>query len=157
MAATPPGTSLDVAGDGDDRAALEARTVSLGLTGRVRWHGVQSQEQLVHLYRAATAVVIPSEREGLGLVAVEAQLCEAPVIAFQSGGLTDVVDHGRTGVLTPPGDVRALAAAMHALLAHADRGTALGQAGRAAALARYSPDIVASHYASIYEGARHDS
>lgn len=149
--------SLDVAGDGEDRTALEVRSRELGLEGRVRWHGVQSQEHLVRLYRGATAVVIPSEAEGLGLVAVEAQLCEAPVIAFRSGGLTDVVQDGKTGVLAPPGDVRALAAAMNAVLGRGDRGAALGTAGRAAALARYSPDVVASHYASIYEGASHDS
>jgi glycosyltransferase involved in cell wall biosynthesis len=157
LAALPSPASLDVAGDGEDRAELEARAASLGLARRVRWHGVQSQEQLAPLYRAATAVVIPSEDEGLGLVAVEAQLCEAPVIAFRSGGLTDVVDDGRTGILSAPGDVRALAIAMNALLARPDRGAALGAAGRTAALARYSPDVVASHYASIYEGVRHDS
>ena len=157
LAATAPGVSLDVAGDGEDRTALEARSRALGLEARVRWHGVRSQEQLVGLYRSATAVVIPSEGEGLGLVAVEAHLAGAPVIAFRSGGLTDVVEDGRTGVLTPPGDARALAAAMTALLERADHGAALGTAGRAAALARYSPDVVASHYATIYEGARHDS
>lgn len=157
LAATTPAASLDVAGDGEDREALEARSRALGLDTRVRWHGVRSQEQLVGLYRSATAVVIPSEAEGLGLVAVEAHLCGTPVIAFRSGGLTDVVEDGRTGVLTPPGDSRALAAAMTALLARDDHGAGLGAAGRAAALARYSPDVVASHYASIYEGARHDS
>ena len=157
LAATASGMSLDVAGDGPDRAVLESRAAALGVANRVRWLGAQSQERLVPLYRAAAAVVIPSEGEGLGLVAVEAQLCEAPVVAFRSGGLTDVVDDGRTGVLTPAGDVRALAAAMDALAARSDRGAALGKAGRAAALSRYSPDVVASHYASIYEGARHDS
>ncbi|MGH7654222.1 MAG: glycosyltransferase [Gemmatimonadaceae bacterium] len=157
LAAAAPDISLDVVGDGPDRAALESRAAALGVTARVRWLGAQSQEQLVALYRAATGVVVPSEGEGLGLVAVEAQLCEAPVIAFRSGGLTDVIDDGRTGVLTPPRDVPALAAAMAALVARSDRGAALGKAGRAAAFARYSPDVVASHYASIYEGARHDS
>ncbi len=157
LALATPDASLDVAGDGDDRAALEVRAQTLGIGSRVRWLGAQSQEQLVPLYRAATAVVIPSEGEGLGLVAVEAQLCETPVIAFRSGGLTDVIDDGRTGVLSPPGDVRALANAMNALLARVDRGATMGKAGRAAALARYSPDVVAQHYASIYEGAHHDS
>jgi glycosyltransferase involved in cell wall biosynthesis len=157
LAAATRGTSLDVAGDGDDRAALEARARELGVADRVRWHGTRTQEQLVPMYRAATAVVVPSEGEGLGLVAVEAQLCEAPVIAFRSGGLTDVIEDGRTGMLAPAGDMRALARAMDALLARADHGAALGKTGRAAALARYSPDVVAQHYASIYEGARHDS
>jgi glycosyltransferase involved in cell wall biosynthesis len=157
LAATRAGASLDVVGDGDHRAALEARAIALGLSQRVRWHGAQSQEQLVRLYRSATAVVIPSEGEGLGLVAVEAQLCEAPVIAFRSGGLTDVVSDGVTGLVTPAGDVRALAAAMDSLLARDDKGAELGKAGRRGALARFSPAVVASHYASIYERAVHDS
>jgi glycosyltransferase involved in cell wall biosynthesis len=157
LAAAASGASLDVVGDGDARTALEATAGTLGLAGRVRWLGAQSQEQLVPRYRGATAVVIPSEDEGLGLVAVEAQLCETPVIAFRSGGLPDVVSDGATGVLTPPGDVRALAAAMDGMLARADKGAALGRAGRKSALARFSPGIVASHYASIYENVNHDS
>lgn len=155
LAATTAGASLDVIGDGDDRAALEATAKQLGIAARVRWHGAQSQEQLVPLYRAAAAVVIPSENEGLGLVAVEAQLCEAPVIAFRSGGLTDVIIDGVTGVFTPPGDVLALASAMDAVLARSDRGRSLGKAGRDAALARFSPSVVASRYASIYESVKH--
>ncbi len=157
LAATKGGASLEVVGDGDDRAALERRSSMLGVADRVRWLGPQSQEQLVPLYRAATAVVIPSEGEGLGLVAVEAQLCETPVIAFQSGGITDLISDGTTGMLAPPGDVHALAAAMDALTARGDKGAALGAAGRAAALARFAPAVVASHYASIYESVRHDS
>jgi glycosyltransferase involved in cell wall biosynthesis len=156
LAATEAVASLDVVGDGPDRAELESSARALGLSGRVRWLGALPQEQLVPLYRAAAAVVIPSEGEGLGLVAVEAQLCETPVIAFRSGGLPDVVSDGVTGLLTPPGDVRALAAAMDALLARADRGAPLGRAGRDAALARFSPAVAATHYQSIYESVVHD-
>jgi glycosyltransferase involved in cell wall biosynthesis len=156
LAASRSGASLDVVGDGDGRAALESRARTLGVAARVRWLGAQSQEHLVPLYRAATAVVIPSEGEGLGLVAVEAQLCETPVIAFRSGGLPDVVSDGATGLLTPPGDISALAAAMDAVLTRNDRGASLGKAGRDAALARFSPNVVASHYASIYESVIND-
>jgi glycosyltransferase involved in cell wall biosynthesis len=157
LAACRSAASLDVVGDGPDRAALEGSARALGLGDRVRFMGARSQEQLVPLYRAATAVVIPSEGEGLGLVAVEAQLCETPVIAFRSGGLTDLVEDGRTGLLSPPGDVRQLAVAMDAVLGRDDRGASLGRAGRDAALARFSPKVVASHYASIYESVKHDS
>jgi glycosyltransferase involved in cell wall biosynthesis len=156
LAASGSGASLDVVGNGDGRAALESRARTLGVAARVRWLGAQSQEQLVPLYRAAAAVVIPSEGEGLGLVAVEAQLCETPVIAFRSGGLPDVVSDGATGLLTPPGDISALAAAMDAVLARDDRGASLGKAGRDAALARFSPNVVASHYASLYESVTND-
>jgi glycosyltransferase involved in cell wall biosynthesis len=151
LAMSASGAALDVVGNGPDRAAIETRAARLGIASRLTFHGERSQEQLAPLYRAATAVVIPSEREGLGLVAVEALLCETPVIAFRSGGLTDVVTDGETGYLTPPGDVRALSAAMDALLARADRGTALGRAGRVTALGRFSPDVVAARYRTIYE------
>lgn len=151
LAAGTSGASLDVVGDGPGRASFEARGAELGIGSRLTFHGPRSQEQLVSLYRAATAVVIPSEHEGLGLVAVEAHLCETPVIAFRSGGLTDVLSDGRSGLLTPPGDVRALAAAMDGLLARPDRGAAFGRAGRVAALARFTPAIVAARYRAIYD------
>jgi glycosyltransferase involved in cell wall biosynthesis len=151
LAASMSNASLDVVGDGPDRASLEARAAALGIGSRLAFHGAQSQEQLVPLYRAATAVVIPSEDEGLGLVAVEAHLCETPVIAFRSGGLTDVVSDGSSGLLTPPGDVRALSAAIDGLLARTDHGAAFGRAGRVAALARFTPAVVAARYRAIYD------
>ncbi len=151
LAAGTSGASLDIVGDGPDRTSLEARAAALGIGSRLAFHGPRSQEQLVSLYRAATAVIIPSEDEGLGLVAVEAHLCEAPVIAFRSGGLTDIVSDGSSGLLTPPGDVRALSAAMEGLLARTDRGATFGRAGRVAALARFTPAVVAARYRAIYD------
>ncbi|HEX3158072.1 MAG TPA: glycosyltransferase, partial [Gemmatimonadaceae bacterium] len=95
----------------------------------------------------------PSTDEGLGLVAVEAMLCETPVIAYASGGLPDVVHHERTGLLVPPGDVDALGAAIRDLLGRADRGAALGQAGRLFALGTFAPESVARRYATLYRSA----
>lgn len=153
LAATSANVSLDVIGDGEDRAALVAQAQSLGLAHRVTWHGALPPHQLVPFYQAATAVVIPSELEGLGLVAVEAQLSEAPVIAFRSGGLTDVVTDGVTGILVAPGDGAALAAAIVTIVSRPDHGAALGRAGRVSALARYAPSAAAKAYRSVYAGA----
>ncbi len=145
--------SLDIVGDGDDRAALEQLAIGLQLGDRVRWHGALPQQQLVNFYRRAAALVVPSIGEGLGLVAVEAQLCETPVVAFESGGLPDVVQHDRTGILVSEVDAAPLAAALVSLLERDDRGASLGAAGRLHALATFAPQSVARRYADIYRNA----
>ena len=142
--------SLDVVGDGPLGDELKARAVSLGLADRIQWLGQLPQPKLTELYRRATALVVPSTDEGLGLVAVEAQLCETPVVAYDSGGLTDMVQHDRTGLLVPPGNVDALAGALDGLLERADRGGDLGRAGRIVALAGFAPESAARRYAGIY-------
>jgi glycosyltransferase involved in cell wall biosynthesis len=119
----------------------------------VRWHGIQPQNKLVEFYRSAAAVVVPSADEGLGLVAVEAMLCETPVVAFESGGLPDVVQHERTGLLVSERSPDTLANAVTELLARDDGGRALGEAGRMHALATFAPESVARRYVDIYRSA----
>jgi glycosyltransferase involved in cell wall biosynthesis len=83
-------------------------------------------------------------------VAVEAQLCEAPVIAFESGGITDTVVSGETGLLVPPGDVDALAAALDRCFDDPELRLALGRAGRMSALGDFAPESAARRYATLY-------
>jgi glycosyltransferase involved in cell wall biosynthesis len=111
------------------------------------------QAALVDFYRRATAVVVPSVDEGLGLVAVEAHLCGAPVVSFDSGGLRDVVVDGETGVVAREVSASSLAAALNDLLQRPDKGASLGKAGRSRALERFAPDVVARRYAAIYREA----
>ncbi len=152
IALVAPDVGLDVVGDGPDGAALVARAESLGVAPRVRWLGAVPQAELGPLYRAAAAVVIPSRDEGLGLVAVEAQLSGAPVIAYRSGGLTDVVNE-LTGTLVAPGDIPALAAAItetvnrSATMVSNHSGSAQARENM---LARFSPAAAAGAYAAIY-------
>jgi glycosyltransferase involved in cell wall biosynthesis len=141
--------NLDVVGDGDT-TRLRELAEELGVAERVRWIGALPQHKLTDYYRAATALVVPSVNEGLGLVAVEAQLCETPVIAFDSGGLSDVVQHDRTGILVGDISAGALAAGIDSLLARPDRGASLGAAGRLHALATFAPESVARRYADLY-------
>jgi glycosyltransferase involved in cell wall biosynthesis len=142
--------SLDVIGDGADKDALVARAAALGLGDRIRWHAGMRQPKLAEFYRNATALVVPSVDEGLGLVAVEAQLCETPVVAFTSGGLTDVVQHDRTGILVGELTADGLARAIDDLFARADRGVSMGAAGRLSALSTFAPESAARRYADIY-------
>ncbi len=141
---------LDVVGDGPNRAALENLGRTLGIESRIRWHGQVPQSALPPLYQSAAAIVVPSVDEGLGLTAVEALLCETPVVAFDSGGLRDVIQHEKTGLLVKAGDRAALAKTLDDLLARDGRGTQLGRAGRLYALSAFAPESAARRYAEIY-------
>jgi glycosyltransferase involved in cell wall biosynthesis len=142
---------LDVVGDGPGRASLEQLARNLGVDSRITWHGQLPQSALPALYQRAGAVVVPSVDEGLGLVAVEALLCETPVVAFDSGGLRDVIQHEKTGLLVKPGDRAALAAALDGLLSSDGHGRQLGRAGRLYALSAFAPESAARRYAEIYK------
>ena len=142
--------SLDIVGDGPNRSSLEDLAQQLGVAPRIRWYGQLSQSDLPQLYQRAAAVVVPSIDEGLGLVAVEALLCETPVVAFDSGGLRDVIQHDKTGLLVKAGDRAALARTLDDLLARDGRGSDLGRAGRLYALSAFAPESVARRYAGIY-------
>jgi glycosyltransferase involved in cell wall biosynthesis len=151
LAAMKTQASLDIVGDGPSRSSLEALARELGVGTRVRWHGQLAQSRLPALYQSAAALVVPSSEEGLGLVAVEALLCETPVVAFDSGGLRDVIQHDRTGLLVPAGDRIALARTLDDLLGRDGRGGDLGRAGRLYALSAFAPESAARRYADIYQ------
>lgn len=144
---------LRLIGDGPDGETLRRKAEALGISGRLEWLPPQPQRALAEHYRQASVVVVPSIEEGLGMVAVEAQLCEAPVVASASGGLPDVIEDGITGVLVPPAAPEPLARALDALMAEPSRASSLGQAGRRAALATFAPEAVAARYADIYRQA----
>ena len=146
--------TLDVIGAGRvDDEHLKELASSLGLADRITWLPLLSQAELAPYYARAALHVIPAIDEGLGLTAVESLLSETPVVAFASGGVTDVVIDGQTGVLVPRGDVAALAAALDGLLADPVRLRTLGEQGRKHALAVFGTDAVARRYSGIYEAA----
>lgn len=150
-----PDTSvkLDVVGDGDARDSLEELARGLEVDGRIRWCGVLPQQELADLYRSAAALVVPLAREQVPYAAVEAQLCETPVVVVDPTGSSDLVEHDRTGILVRSPDAAELAAAIISLLAREDRGASLGAAARLRALATYAPESVARRYADIYRSA----
>jgi glycosyltransferase involved in cell wall biosynthesis len=143
-------TKLDVVGDGPGRATLEGLASERGVADRIRWHGQLKQSELAVLYQKASALVVPSAEEGLGMVAIEALLCETPVVAFDSGGLRDIIQHDKTGVMVAPGDRKALARAVDSLIENEARAKDLGKAGRLYALATFAPESAARKYADIY-------
>jgi len=98
--------------------------------------GAVPQEELAWYYGAADVVVAPSYYESFGMAALEAEACGRPVVASAVGGLPAVVEHDRTGLLVPPGDHEALAAAVSLLLEDRAQAERLGQAAARAARGR---------------------
>jgi glycosyltransferase involved in cell wall biosynthesis len=107
-----PEVSLVVAGDGPERVALERLAGELSLDGRVSFLGAVSREQVLRLFRAADASVLPSAWENFPHTVVEALAVGCPVIATAVGGVPEVVRDGENGLLVAPGDSTALASAI---------------------------------------------
>jgi glycosyltransferase involved in cell wall biosynthesis len=135
-----------------ERLKLVPRLVQeYGLWSRVHFMGHVSTEQLVRLYNQATIAVSPSLFEGFGLPAAEAMACETPIIATTGGAFPEIVDHGETGWMVPPGDSRALAGAIALLMRDGALRERLGKAGRRAILERFSWRKAAEETLAVYE------
>ena len=106
------GVSMLLAGDGPERAELEARAVELGLTGRVRFLGPLPRNGVLELFRAADATLLSSSWENFPHTVVESLAVGTPVIATRVGGVPEIVTDGENGLLVPPGDPDALAVAI---------------------------------------------
>ena len=146
--------TVDVVGAGRvDDSEIRLLATTLGVAHRINWLPLVSQRALADLYRGAAIHVIPAVNEGLGLTAVESLLCETPVVAFDSGGLPDIVVPGKTGLLVPAGDVPALAAALDRVLADGELRERLGREGRQFALSQFGPEAAAARYAEILRSA----
>jgi len=113
---------------------------------------LHDDEKLQLLYSAADAVVVPSRLEAFGQTASEAHACGTAVVAFDTGGLADIVVHRQTGYLAKPFEVQDLAAGIEWVLA-AD-GNRLGLAGRQRASLLWDSPIVARKYSELYAAVR---
>jgi glycosyltransferase involved in cell wall biosynthesis len=122
-----PGVVAWIAGDGPERAELEAQAERLGLGSRVRFLG--RREDAAELLAGCDLLALPSRREGLGVSALEAMAARRPVVASRVGGLADAVVEGRTGLLVAPGDPEALRLAIARLAEDADLRRRLGEGG----------------------------
>ena len=115
-----------VVGDGPARADIEAAFAPLGT--RAKFAGALPEAELPALYAACDLYVWPAVREAYGLAMLEAQAAGLPVVGGRDGGVAEVVQDGVTGILTPPRDMQAFAAAVETLLAAPDRRRAMADA-----------------------------
>ncbi len=123
-----PDATLHVVGQGT-LAPLAAALVE-EFPGRVEWAPVLAAEDVSTALDASTLLVLPSRSEGMGRVVVEAACRARAVVGSRVGGIPDVVADGATGVLVPPGNVEALAAALVRVLSDRALAERLGAEGR---------------------------
>jgi glycosyltransferase involved in cell wall biosynthesis len=130
--AARPNTKLVLAGRGEMQEQLQRRVSELKLDGAVRILGRVEHDKVPALIRSFDVMVMPSvfESETFGVAAIEASASGVPVVASRVGGVPEAVIHGKTGLLVPPRDVDALAAACIELIDNPARRQEMGQAGR---------------------------
>ncbi len=139
---------LVVIGDGPERAALESRAAEAGAA--VRFVGTQSD--LAPWYRAADVLVLASRTEGMPAVVIEAGLCGLPVVATDVGGVGEVVDHERTGLLIDS-SATALGDLSEAIRTASTRHDEWGAAATARCRERFSLSSVAAAWATTLRSA----
>lgn len=142
-----------VIGDGPLRHELEGMIARYGLGEAVQIISKVGREELFEHYRHCSLFVLPSVGEGLGLVLVEALLMKRPVIAAKSGGGTEVIDDGITGLLFDVNDPRTLAHSIRKLLEDRVLAARIARTGHEKVLRSFAPEHVAREYARLYAKA----
>lgn len=146
MALLPGSATLRIVGSGPLLDPLTARVDAAGVAGRVRFIGARTHAELPDLYRDADIVVVPSvvdaagDRDGLPNVVLEAMATGCAVIASDVAAIPAAITSGVTGVLVPPGDPAALAAAIAALADDPEERMRVGKAARAEVERRFALD-----------------
>ena len=137
-----------IAGEGPLRAAIEAKIVSLGLQGRVRLLGHQPNIETV--LAALDLFVLSSQSEGLPMAVLEAMASGLPVISTRVGGIDEIIQPGRTGLLVEPKSPEALANAIGLLARDRDGRERMGAAGRERATQEFSLEAMVADYQRLY-------
>ncbi len=142
------GVTLVLVGEGSERGPLEQLARDVGVAERVVWEGWSDRART---YLGAFDVfALPSRFEGFPLVVLEALLARSAVVAADVGSVAEAVRHEETGLLVPPDDPAALAAALRRLFADPDLRRRLGEQGRRLVLERFTADHMTRGFERLY-------
>lgn len=151
VAAANPAVRCFIAGEGEEKAALEQRVRERGLENHVRLLGFRND--VLDLMQAADVFVLPSAAEPFGLVILEAMSLGKPVIATRAGGPCEIVEHEATGLLATPRDSADLAAAILRLMNDAALRRQFGAAGRQRFERHFTAQRMAAETLAVYHAA----
>jgi glycosyltransferase involved in cell wall biosynthesis len=139
-----------IVGDGPQRAALGKRISELGLQDAVELTGAVGQDRIRELYEQSDIFCLPSFREGLPFVAIEALAMELAVVATRIMGIPELIANGQCGVLVTPGRGDQLAGALAELAHDPDRRRRMGAAGRAVVERDYALSRLAAEMTALF-------
>ncbi|MBP1933411.1 N-acetyl-alpha-D-glucosaminyl L-malate synthase BshA [Ammoniphilus resinae] len=136
-------------GEGPDTSFVRQMVNELGLSNAVRFMG--KQDDVACVYSLADVLLLTSEKESFGLVALEAMACGKPVVATQTGGIPEVVEDGITGFLKPIGDIAGMAEKVTHLFTNPALYEQLSKNGLDRAYHTFCQDKITREYEEIYE------
>jgi glycogen synthase len=148
----PSGVQVILCASAPDTPEIEERLrKAVPQHPNVKWiYEMVSLDVVKQLYSHAAVFCCPSVYEPFGLINLEAMACETPVVASAVGGIVEVVEDGKTGLLVPPARPDELAAALRKVLDNPQTAKAMGKAGRARVEAKFSWDSVAARTQQLY-------
>ena len=146
-----PAARCLIVGEGSDRNALRMQLANLGLERNVTLTGFRSDS--LAFIAAADVFVLPSPAEPFGLVILEAMALGKPVVASDAGGPKEIILHRKTGLLVPPGNPTAMAAALLQLVGNPDARLRMGAEGRCHFASSYTALEMARSTLAVYEEA----
>ena len=150
-----PDAKLRVTGDGQELSVIKNMAVNLGVSGSIQFLGALANETLPKLYQTADVVVFPSivsadgDREGFGLVLVEALGCECAAVVTDLPAMRDIVHDGKTALVVPQKNAQQIAAGVIQLLDKPLLRRSLGEKGRQYVIQRFDWKIVAQKYRTL--------
>jgi len=146
-----PTLSCLFVGEGECRESLQQLARQINVAQACRFVG--ATEAAGDFYAAADVVVLPSLSEGFPFAVLEALALSKPVVATRVNGVPEIIEDGRTGLLVPPRDVPALAAAIRRVLQDADAAARMSRAGQARVAAEFTVERMLRETTAALEGA----
>ncbi|WP_410768391.1 N-acetyl-alpha-D-glucosaminyl L-malate synthase BshA [Fontibacillus sp. BL9] len=135
-------------GEGPDLPKIQWKIKEMGLGDRVHFLG--KQDDIAQVISMADILLLPSEKESFGLVALEAMACGVPTVGSVAGGIPELVAHGETGFLAPIGDIEQMAEYCISLLSQPELASRVREACLKRAKSEFSSEIITSAYEAIY-------
>ncbi len=151
-----PALTLVLVGDGPLRGELEDLASALGIANKVAFLGRQGRIQVANLLHGCEVFVLPSRSEPFGIVLVEAMACKKPIVATTAGGIPEIIDNQKNGILVEPDDERALAKALVTVLEDENLRNSIAAKGYSTARERFPLDKTGTGYEALFVGLTAD-